>query len=368
MHWKRIIGWSLAGLLAFLIIAAICGYFYLRSRSFEQFALSEIVKKADAATGGRTSIGGLSFSLKTLTAHLYDITVRGTEAQNQPPLLHADELTVGLKIDSILHREVTLRELLVARPVVHLQVDAKGKNNLPTAPPSQSSSNTSIFDMAVGHAQITDGEVDYNDRKTPMAADLYNLGADIHFDSGTKGYAGELTYEKGRLQYANYEPLAHYLDLKFSATPDRFDVNTMILRVGSSEVLLKAQLTNYASPVADGEYRIRIHTEDFASMSPSVKPAGDVSLDGNLHYQKTASDQLMRDVSIKGNVASEVITALSSGKKVDVRKLEGTYLLAGGNFQLSNLSLETLGGRVQASGEVKDLAGTPAPSVRASLS
>ncbi len=366
MSWKRIIGWSLAGLLIFLVVVAIGGYLYLRSKSFEHFALNEIAEKADAATGGRTSIGGLSFSLKTLTAHLYDITVRGTESQDQPPLLHADELTVGLKVDSILHHKVTLRELLIAHPVVHVEVNAQGKNNLPTAPPSQSSSNTSVFDLAVGHAQITNGEVDYNDRKTPLAADLYNLGTDIHFDSGTKGYTGELTYEKGRLQYANYEPLAHYLDLKFSATPDRLDVNTMTLRVGSSEVVLKAQVMNYSNPVADGEYRIRIHTQDFASLSPSVKPAGDVSLNGNLHYQKTG-DQMLRDVSIKGSVASDIITALASGKKIDVRKLKGTYLLAGGNFQLSNLSLETLGGRVEASAAIKDLAGFSDSSVVATL-
>jgi len=45
--------------------------------------------------------------------------VRGTESPEQPPLLHADELTVGLKILSAFHQQVALRELLIAHPVIH---------------------------------------------------------------------------------------------------------------------------------------------------------------------------------------------------------------------------------------------------------
>ena len=117
MKWKRTIGWALAGLLVLLLIAAVGGYFYLRSNNFQQFALRKIVEQADLATGGRTEIGGLDFNLSTLTAHLYNITVRGTEGPDQPPLLHADELTVRVKILSALHHQVALRELLIDHPV-----------------------------------------------------------------------------------------------------------------------------------------------------------------------------------------------------------------------------------------------------------
>jgi uncharacterized protein involved in outer membrane biogenesis len=147
-----------------LLLAAIGGYVYLKSNSFQQFALHEIAQQADLATGGRSEIGGLDFNLSTLTAHLYNITLRGTEGRDQPPLLHADKLTVRLKIISALRRQVALRELLIEHPVVHMQISSDGKNNLPASPPSQSSSNTSVFDLAVQHAQLTNGEVNYNDR------------------------------------------------------------------------------------------------------------------------------------------------------------------------------------------------------------
>ena len=367
MSVKRKIGWTLAGLAIFFILAIAAGYFYLTSNSFQQFAVHKIVEEADQATGGKTEIGGLDFKLSTLTAHLYNITVRGTEGPAQPPLLHADRLTVTLKIVSALQHKVELHELLIDHPVVHVQVDRQGKNNFPTAPPSQSSSHTSIFDLAVGHAQLTNGEVNYNDRKTPLQADLYDLQTDIHFASLAKRYDGNLSYDNGHLKYAQYAPLPHNLNLKFSATPDRFELSSLALKVGSSQVLLRAQVSNYSSPIADGEYRIQIHTQDFAAMSPSATPAGDVALNGKLRYQAVDNQPLLRNVSLDGQLASDLLTAAASGRRIEVRKLQGTYRLGGGNLQLTNLSLDSMGGRIVATAEMKHLDSTPESRIHASL-
>src|SRR5207302_6811802 len=126
------------------------GYLYLKSSGFQHFALRKIEEQVNLASGGRAEIRALDFNLSTLTAHLYNITVRGTEGPDQPPLLQVDKLTVGVKVLSALHRQVNLRELLIEHPVVHLGVNREGKNNLPQAPPSQSSSHTNAFDLAVG--------------------------------------------------------------------------------------------------------------------------------------------------------------------------------------------------------------------------
>ncbi|HLZ40225.1 MAG TPA: translocation/assembly module TamB domain-containing protein [Candidatus Sulfotelmatobacter sp.] len=367
MSAKRKIGWTLAGIGIFLLLLISAGYFYLRSSSFQSFALHKIVEEADQATGGKAEIGGLDFKLSTLTAHLYNITLQGTESPTQPPLLHADKLTIGLKIISVLRHKVELEELLIDHPVVHMQVSQQGKNNLPTAPPSQSSSHRSVFDLAVRHAQLTNGELDYNDRKTPLEADLYNLQTDIHFASLAKRYDGNLSYDNGHLKYARYAPLPHNLNLNFRATPDRFELSSMTLKVGSSEVLLHAQVSNYSSPTADGAYQIRIHTQDFASMSPSLQPAGDVSLDGKLHYQAAETQPLLHNVSLDGRLASEILIAVGSGRRIEVRKLGGRYRLNDGNLQLTDLGLDSMGGRIVAEAQMKHIDATPEASVHAAL-
>jgi|CZKD01.1.fsa_nt_gi translocation and assembly module TamB len=367
MKWKRAIGWTLAGLVMLLLVAAIVGYFYLKSNRFQQYALQKIAEEVATATGGKTEIGGLDFNLSTLTAHLYNITVHGTEGPGQQPLLHADRLTVRIQILSALGRKVALRELLIEHPIVHLLVDSAGKNNLPSAPPSDSSSHTSVFDLAVQHAQITNGEFDYNDRKTPLTADLYELGTDIHFVPIAKRYDGELSYANGQLHYGQYAPLAHNLNLTFSASPEQFGLNSAVLKIGSSAITLHGALSNYADPVADGDYRIQIHTPDFASMASGTAPAGDVLLNGKLHYQAVGTQPLLRNISIDGQVLSEALSAAASGSRVELRRLQGTYQLAGGQLQVKNLSMEALGGSITLNVDMKNLDTTPESRVRAAL-
>ena len=367
MQWKRTIGWTLAGLVILIFVVAIGAYFYLKSSNFQQFALRKIEEQAASSTGGKTTIGRLDFSLRSLTANLYNITVRGTEGPNQPPLLHADQLTVAVKIVSALHGKVALRELIIVRPVVHVLVSREGKNNFPTPPPSQSSSHTNVFDLAVEHAQITNGEVSYNDKKTPLEADLYDLGTDIHFAPLAKRYDGDLSYKNGHLRYAQYAPLAHNLNVSFSATPDRFGLESAVLKVGDSAVTLHAQVTNYSNPVADGDYQVQIHAQDFAQMSPGASAAGEVMLNGRLHYQSNGDEPLLRSVVINGQLASEVLRAAASGKQLELRKLEGTYQLAGGRLQIKDFSVNTLGGRILADVDMKNIDTTPDSHVRASL-
>ena len=269
MTWKRTIVGAAIGVGLLFVVVAVGGYIYLKSDSFKQFALRKIADQANQSTGGKATIGGMDFSLSRLTANLYDITLRGTENSDQPPLLHADKLTVGIKIISLLHRKVSLSELLILHPVVHVQVRRDGQNNFPAAPPSQSSSHTSVFDLAVGHAQITNGELDYNDQKTRLNADLYDFGTDIRFTPGLRRYDGTLAYKNGRLQYAEYSPLSHNFELTFSATPNKLAIESANLHVGSSDLLLRADVSSYSNPVADGTYQVLLHTQDVAELYPS---------------------------------------------------------------------------------------------------
>jgi len=133
MKWRTITGWTFVAIGVALLVAVIGGYFYLKTDSFRQFAMRKIIEQANQATGGRTQLQNFDFNLATLTAHLYGIVVRGKEPANAPPLLAADSLTVELKILSVLHHKINLRELLIEHPVVNLQVNQKGETNLPEA-------------------------------------------------------------------------------------------------------------------------------------------------------------------------------------------------------------------------------------------
>ena len=367
MRWRRTIGWTFAVLGVLVFAGAVGGYLFFKSRSFQEYALRIIVDQTNDATGGRAEIRNLDFELSTLTAHLYNITLHGSERSDQPPLLQVDKLTVGLKIQSLLHRKITLNEILVDHPVVHLWVDREGKSNIPQSPPSKNSSHASVFDLAVGHVNLADGEINYNDKKTPLVADLYDLGTEIRFDSLARRYSGRISYDNGHLRYAGYSLLPHSLIARFSATPARLWLESAELKVGSSAISLRGDMTDYSNPMVEGDYDIRIHTQDFGAMSRALTPTGDVSLSGKIHYHGTSDQPLLRSVSIDGRIASEALVAASSEGRLELRRLQGRYELANGTLQAHNISAELLGGQINADVNIQHLDTAAVFRIRTSL-
>jgi translocation and assembly module TamB len=369
MQWKRIAVRTIGVLGAVLVIVGVAGYFYLRSSGFERFAIRKIVEQADQATGGRTQIGSLDFSLGKLTARLHNVVIRGTEPPGAPPLLQLDQLTVSLKIQSVLHRKINLSELLIDHPVANLQVDPDGKSNLPQPPHSQSSGSTNLFDLAVGHVALTRGQVNYRDRKIPLDADLYDLGTDITFESLAKRYRGSIAYDNGQIHYGQYAPLPHNLTAKFRVTPSLFSLDSAVIKIASSTATFHASLANYSDPSISGEgdYDLRLNTQDLAAMSPQVKTAGEIVLSGKLHYEGGTNQPLLRSITADGRIESNDLLASSSSGRVDLRNLQGRYQFANGAFQANHVEAELLNGRVSVNVDIQNLDKAPISRVQAAL-
>ncbi|MGA2923504.1 MAG: translocation/assembly module TamB domain-containing protein [Candidatus Sulfotelmatobacter sp.] len=367
MRRGKIIGGALAGIFILIVAAGVGAYFFLQSESLQKLAIRTIVTDTNEATGGRAEIGKVDFQLSTLTAHLYNITLHGSEPPSQPPLLHIDKLTVGLKIQSIFRREISLSQLLIEHPVAFVEVEHNGKSNLPHFPQRQGGSNTSVFDLAARHALLTGGQVHYNDKSIPLDADLYGLTTEIHFVPIETRYEGSISYKSGTLRHAGEPALPHGLDARFSATPTGFSLQSALLKAGSSALSLNAELTNYANPTLDGNYDLRVHTQDFSAISRPVTPAGDVSLSGTVHYRGEENEQLLRSVSIDGQMASTQLATSSFNGQLDLRGLQGRYQLRNGTFRARDVAFETLGGKVSADIEVSHLDTTVVGRLRTTL-
>jgi len=367
MRWQRIVGWSLAAVGVLVIVSVAGGLLFLRTASFQRLAIRAIVSDTDEATGGHAEIGGFDFQLSTLTAHLYNVTLRGTEPDSQPPLLHVDKLTVGLKIQSILQRKFTLTELAIEHPVANVEVDREGRNNLPQAPPKQTTSNTSLFDLAAQHVILSNGQVQYNDRTIPVAAELYDLRTNIHFEPSGTRYVGSVSYDKGDLRYDDNPTFSHSLAASFSASPNQFSLQSAELMVGSSALSVSATLSNYSNPVVDGRYDLSLHTQDFSSMAKPVAAAGDLALSGKLHYQQADGQPVLRNVAIEGRISSNEILVDAAQGRLNLRALQGHYNLENGTFHANNVAFETFGGTLSSDISVEHLDTTPIGRIRTTL-
>ena len=368
MNWKRIIAWIAAVILILVVVIAIGGYFVLRSHSFHRYVLAKIVEKASASTGGNVEIRSYDFRWSNLTADAYGLIIHGTEPAGQRPLLQVDKLTVRLKILSVLHQKISLREIRVEHPVAHLLIDKQGRTNIPqpTAPKQQSSS-INVFDLAVGHALLNNGEIYYNDRESSLDADVYDLRTDVTFDYLATRYRGSLSYAGGKLKHGTLAPLPHSLQTQFVATRSRFTLNPMILTLGSSRVMLRGEATNYSSPRVDGSYEILLHTADFSGMSPSAKPSGDIALNGGIHYFSATDRPFLRNVAADGQVHSDGLTVVSPDGRLELRAVRGRFQLQNGNLIARDVGAALLNGQLAAELDMQHLDTTPVSRVRAFL-
>jgi translocation and assembly module TamB len=368
MKWQDIIGWIVAALLLLIVMAAGGGYIFLKSAKFQQIAIHRITQAADQATGGKTEIRALGFSLRTLKVHLFDIKVHGTEESGQQPLLQIDNLTVDIKIQSLRQRKFHLDELLIAHPVACVRVNRAGTNNIPKSPAVPvGNPSVNIFQLAVGHFQIVNGEINYNDKKTPVDADLHELDLNTHFDSGASSYVGSISYNNGHVRYAQYAPMPHALRANFKATAAELSFEPADVSIGSSTANLRASIANYSKPSLSGDYKIHLHTQDFAAMAQGANPAGDISLVGNFQIPNINAPSLVRISSTDGVFLSDAFSAVASGGRIEARKLHGNYHLANGSLRATGIGLESLGGIIQAEVGVQRLDATPSTQVRANF-
>src|SRR6185437_7932008 len=198
-QWRKIVGWTVIGIGALILFIIVGGILLLKSGSFHRYLLAKIVEEASKTTGAKVELQNFDFHVLTLTADIYGLTTHGKEPAGERPLLTIEKAQATVRIVSLLHLKVNLSELVVNRPVVNLTVNKQGESNLPQPPTSNKKSNTNIFDLAVGHVLLTDGEIYARDRKVPVDANLFDLHTEIFFSQIGQKYSGTLSYKNGTI-------------------------------------------------------------------------------------------------------------------------------------------------------------------------
>lgn len=368
--WAKIIGWTAVTIGALLLLTIFGIAVLLKTQAFHRYLLAKIEQVASQKTGAQVDVENLQIHVKTLTADLYGLTVHGSEADTEKPLLQVQHLKVGVRITSIFHLKVNLSELIIERPVVNLLVNKEGHSNLPQPPPSQSkNSSTNVFDLAVGHVLLTNGEIDAKDRAIPVNANLANLRTEINFNQTRRQYSGTISYANGLIQYERLRPLPHSMRTSFDIDPSELNVKPLQLTLGGSRIKLQATVHDYAgNPAAKGNYNVTLHTQDFSGLSPAGSAAGDVTLRGELSYTDVPGQSVLRSVALSGDIDSSGLDVFSSQARIRIDRLAGRYQLANGNFKADTLVAELLGGRLTASGTIEQIETSRRSRLHADLS
>src|SRR4051812_10148364 len=115
--WRILL--ALAGL---AVIAGILGGYIVQTAWVFHRVRQAIIDTVEKATGGRVEVASFQFNWKQLRAEVRGFVLHGTEPANKPPLLRAESVAVGLKIVSILRKDIDIQSLTVSDPRVYLVI------------------------------------------------------------------------------------------------------------------------------------------------------------------------------------------------------------------------------------------------------
>ena len=246
-----------------------------------------ITHRLTVMTGGRVELRSLSVQWLAMRATLKGLVIHGKESAGEEPLFSTEEVQAGLRIDSIWARKVSLDELLVQKPHVHIRVDKNGTTNVP-APPRPALSNKStretLFEMRIRNLFLDDGWILYNDVMTPLAVKGGNLRLALEAGGTAEKplYLGNLDWRSMQFTSKRYLPLPVSLTAKFTLWREGFAIEQGGLSAGRSHLDMQAEMNNFAKPQWTFRYRGWLDLLDFRdTLREPMVPSGRVDLRGD---------------------------------------------------------------------------------------
>lgn len=260
----------------------------LRSPRFHRWVQARVVASLENMTGGRVEISRLDWNLRQLRLELDGLTIHGREVSGQAPYVHADRLVVEGKILSLARRRLGLHSITIDRPVIHLIIDSEGHTNQPEPKALQQNPQErvrQVFDLAIDHAQVSNGELMINDRRTALELNAQGVRAQLAFQRDLRQYSGSLQADSVAARYKDYRPLASSVAVEFSLSPNLVVLHSLSWASGPSRLEASGNISNFQDPRITLEYRGSLNLRDLGAIArlPEIRQ-GVLQLNGSAAY------------------------------------------------------------------------------------
>ncbi len=156
---------------------------------------AEIAAAVERRTGRALTISGpVELSVfPTLGLSVDDVSLANAPAAAEPVMARIEALTVDVALLPLLSGEIVVDSFVLRRPVVNLEIDARGNPNWALAPAEPAAPDAAaggaggtageIGDVQLGEVRIEDGLVTYTDRRTGESWRAENLDASLSLPS-----------------------------------------------------------------------------------------------------------------------------------------------------------------------------------------
>jgi translocation and assembly module TamB len=333
-----------------VLAAAIVLVWYVRSPRFADLVRRKTIASLEEVTGGRVELHAFRWNLSQLEFEADDLTIHGLEAPDQQPYAHADRIHVRLHIISFVEKRISLKELSLDRPVVHLIVNPDGTTN--AAEPKLRSSATPVqqlFDLAIARLDLHNGLLLVNDRTLSLDFAADDVTAAMTYDRGDRRYDGAVQAGKMDVKYQNSRDVAAQGEVVFSLWSNRLQVKSLNATSENSSLQATAELTNFDNPKLDFKYSSALDVGQLGSVIRLYElRGGRVTLNGSGTYWPAAG------VATRGYAAARGVTYLDNGVEVRDAGVNADFSLAHDNLALTRIAGRLLGGGVSGDAEIRN--------------
>jgi translocation and assembly module TamB len=192
---------SVAAAALLLVVAAVAAYFIASSEAFENLIRERLIAQIETVTGGRTQISSFHWQLLSLEAEANGVVIHGTEDPDEAPYAQIDRLRVQVSIFGLFSPHISVRNLEIDRPQLHLIVYRDGSTNQPRPGRPQQrrkSSLQTLFDLRAGQILVEQGTLDFDDRAASFDAQNRYLPLDFKATNASL----EMIYQPGSFHAA----------------------------------------------------------------------------------------------------------------------------------------------------------------------
>jgi translocation and assembly module TamB len=386
---RKRIAWSIAGGLAGIVLAfAVAAILVLRSAWFYEKVREQVVSTVETATGGRVEADSFQFDWKRLRAEIKMFAIHGTEPPDKPPLFRAGSVAVGLKIVSILKRDVDIRYLEVIDPRIFLIVYPDGHTNVPApkiGPGGKRTAAETILNLTIGRFNLQNGAFEVESRgRIPFDARGQNLNARFLYEPAGPRYRGDLSMQPLEVTWGGYGPVPLGVTMAVTFEKNRIGISSAKVTTGDSRIDISGALENLASPRGSFQYHARASLADVARIlrvkefeRGTADVTGNAVWAGASNYSATVSlhangvDYRDAYIRLQGFRVDGAVAASPKGIGLSGVRLSGNYVnagnqvpvegriagmaLRGGDIELHGVALAALGGSFRGQALLRDM-------------
>jgi len=343
-RWLRHVAWVLSAKVSLILIAVVV---FFASGAGNPLLRRLAVRRINSLTGGKAEIRSLSVQWLSWHITIKGLVIHGTEPAGTEPLFSAEEIRAGLRVDSLWGRKMSLSEIAVLRPHVHVRAEKDGKTNLPPAHRATSSSGKplreTLFDLRVRRFELTDGWILYNDVKTPLALEGSDLRLSVDAGGSIENplYSGQVDWKNALFTNKRFLPVPLSASARFTLWRQGLTIDQGQFGIGTSRLDLQAEMTDFTSPHWKYRYRAWVNLTDFRkTFRAPLCPAGRVDVRGEGSF---AGGELKGTGSYSG---SEISLSYDVFHQDGLRST-GDYTLDKSGLEIPDFVAYALGGTVK---------------------